>query len=289
MFEAIVRQCLPPVLLPVAKKVGKLFRKPNPRTEVLRAAYDALNRDTGADRITLRDGLTLKVHPDSHGPMQAFCWCAPDMVEEMDVFLALTAGRKRLLDIGALHGVFSLAFAVQDRDRKAVAVDPSPLAFAKLLYNIHKNDLADRVSPFECALSVSVGRIRMSFEWEHAVAASSTPQTAEPVTVDKMTADSLCERLGFTPDVVKIDVEGHEVKVMRGLAGILRDARPLLFVELHPQRIRQEGDDAGVLFGLLRDAGYRAKVSSRFVGFDELLPTDADQRVVFEWCGESVR
>ena len=44
------------------------------------------------------------------------------------------------------------------------------------------------------------------------------------------------DTLGLRPDVVKIDVEGAEVGVLRGMAHTLEHARPTLIVELHGTR-----------------------------------------------------
>jgi FkbM family methyltransferase len=84
------------------------------------------------------------------------------VVDELDAFIANTSDRQRLLDVGALYGLFSLVFAAHDRTKAALAVDPSPLAFATLLYNIHKNG-AKNIAASECALSNDSGRLQMHF------------------------------------------------------------------------------------------------------------------------------
>ena len=40
----------------------------------------------------------------------------------------------------------------------------------------------------------------------------------------------------LAPDVVKIDVEGHEAAVLLGMASTLADQRPVVIVELHSDR-----------------------------------------------------
>ena len=111
------------------------------------------------------------------------------MVEEMSVFLSSTKDKKRLLDVGAHHGIFSLVFAVQNRDSRVVAIDPSPFAFGTFLYNINKNNVSDRILPFECALSDTPGKIRMFFEWEHAVAAPLAEDAEVSMLLEKTTGD----------------------------------------------------------------------------------------------------
>lgn len=44
--------------------------------------------------------------------------------------------------------------------------------------------------------------------------------------------DSYVEETGVQPDVVKIDTEGAELDVLRGMAKLLRSKRPLLTIEV---------------------------------------------------------
>ncbi len=134
------------------------------------------------------------------------------MVDELDFFIEKTAGKKALLDIGALHGIFALVFAVNNHSKKAIAVDASPLAFERLLYNIQNNNL-ENITPLECAVSDVAGTLSMHYEWEHAVAAGTAKSKNKSFEVPKKTGDEICESLSFEPDVIKIDVEGHEIKV----------------------------------------------------------------------------
>jgi len=131
------------------------------------------------------------------------------------VFIAATSDRRRLLDVGALHGIFSLVFAVNDSSRQALAVDPSPAAFAKLHYNIHCNR-AENVAAVECALSSESRVLEMHYEWERAVAGRRNGEA--PLRVETARADDVVEAYSFEPDVVKVDVEGHELRSSRDYA-----------------------------------------------------------------------
>jgi hypothetical protein len=57
--------------------------------------------------------------------------------------------------------------------------------------------------------------------------------------------------------VVKIDVEGAEAEVIRGAAALLRDVRPLLFVELHLDMLERRGESVDALLADLASCGYR--------------------------------
>jgi FkbM family methyltransferase len=260
--KTFIRLVTPPFIYSAGKQAYFRMRDtfwPPKESEpsALKVAFDKLNETAAEDEIVMREGLRLKVHPDSRIPFEYFCHIEAEVAEEMDRFIEQTRDKTRLLDVGALHGVFSLVFASLGADRKAVAVDASPVAYSRLLYNIYKNDLKN-VVPVECALSSEAGELSMHYEWEHAVAARSDNPKRKRLTMRKMTGDALCEELSFHPDVIKIDVEGHEVKVIKGLARELRERKPLLFLELHRQRIADEDDSIEELVNALRSAGYKA-------------------------------
>lgn len=262
----ILRQVTPPILVSLGKGLLHPKQKASPSDDrnqqaiaALKMAYERRNVKAAEDKIIFRDGLTLNIHPETKEPIEYFCYRSPAMVTEMDCFIEQTRGKKRLLDIGALHGAFSLVFATGFPSRTAVAVDASPIAFSRLLYNIHKNNLTN-VTPIECALSDSSGTLRMHYEWEHAVAAETGETKQKYLSVTKRSGDELCDHLSFDPDVLKIDVEGHEVKVVKGLSRLLERTRPLVFLELHPRRIVQERDQIEDLTKIFDTSGYRASL-----------------------------
>src|SRR5262245_43815018 len=69
----------------------------------------------------------------------------------------------------------------------------------------------------------------MRYQWEHAVAAPLS-EPGGRILVEKIAGDALCAKLAFKPDVIKIDVEGHELKVINGLIQTIIVIKPLLFL-----------------------------------------------------------
>jgi len=201
----------------------------------LKVEFERRNANRKPDEIVICDGISLHVHPEPRWSFEQYCYGVPEMVDELDGFLALVPARRRLLDVGAFHGLFSLVFAAIDRTKEAVAVDPSPVAFAKLLYNIHRNR-SENITALECALSSECGVLEMHYELEHAVA-GRRGTGADRLRVPSDTGDSLCDKHSFAPDVIKIDVEGHELRVIQGLRETIRRNRPLIFLEVHPGMI----------------------------------------------------
>src|SRR5262249_42303482 len=283
------RQCIPPILLPVIKSSLNRFRKSKGSShedaeelDALQKAFQCLNKGTQDNELVLRERLNLFIHPDSRVPFEMFCFRSPEMVEEMNAFIAETKGKHCLLDVGALHGVFSLVFAAMNRERRVVAVEPSPIAFAKLLYNMRKNGLESNIVAHEVALSSTSGRLQMYYQWEHSVAAPLS-EPGGSISVEKIPGDVLCNKLAFKPDVIKIDVEGHELKVISGLIQTIRVTKPLLFLEIHPEMIRRENDSISDLWTFFENAGYRGKkLNGQAIKLSELRQMHAITRIIFE-------
>jgi FkbM family methyltransferase len=283
-MRSLIKQTLPPFLHSWLREFVHLVRGNRPLDPLvvdLKRAHDAINYGCTVPELILREGLRFRLHPESVEPFKAFCYTYPPMVQEMDAFLRLTVGRQRLLDVGALHGVFSLAFVGCDPARRAVAVDASPIAFARLLYNIHQNS-PRQVEAVECALSSQSGTVAMHYEWEHAVAAGTGGENSgQVVNMLSQRGDELCQRLSFEPDVIKIDVEGHEIKVLKGLESTIIAKRPIIFLEVHPMRIQQEHDSLGDLLSMLEKWRYEVLyLDGGKVAADEIVKSRDDIRVV---------
>jgi FkbM family methyltransferase len=58
------------------------------------------------------------------------------------------------------------------------------------------------------------------------------------------------------PNLLKIDTEGFELKILRGAVRLLAEQKPPLFFEFYPDCIRREAGDPDQLFDLLRRHAY---------------------------------
>jgi hypothetical protein len=58
------------------------------------------------------------------------------------------------------------------------------------------------------------------------------------------------------PDIVKIDVEGHEYAVLKGMSDTIKNSHPTIYVEVHPELLADLGDSESQVHQLLRDLNY---------------------------------
>jgi FkbM family methyltransferase len=221
----------------------------------LRRQHHELNTEKESGIFYLRPHIEFKIHPSSVIAFEYFCFRSPEMVSELDAFIEISKGKTKFLDVGALHGLFTMVFHKTRKQANTISVDPSPIAFSRLLYNLHSNNLSVE-SAHEIALSDKAMKLKMFYEWEHLVATETSENNQ--LLVDTMRGDDLCEQCGFEPDIIKIDVEGHEWKVIQGLDLTIKKNLPVIFLELHPERIKKERDSLAVIRKYFKDLGYNA-------------------------------
>jgi FkbM family methyltransferase len=75
--------------------------------------------------------------------------------------------------------------------------------------------------------------------------------------------DSFVASARVRPDVIKVDVEGFELQVLRGSMSLLRAIRPVWLIEVHPPQLTLSGGTTDELFARLREAGYSIDVVDR--------------------------
>ncbi len=160
---------------------------------------------------------------------------------EMRILCNLCRGDEWALDIGANYGVYS--WHLRRRAAGVIAFEPQPL-----LAGFLRRALDERVRVEQVALSDSDGEVlmrvphdrmqdgRATIEQENTLAGLSS----EEILVPRRRLDDMVQANGMAPvGVIKIDVEGHELSVLRGAEAVLRHNRPTLLIEAE-ERHRHE-------------------------------------------------
>lgn len=166
-------------------------------------------------------------------------------------------------DIGANVGFFStqLAQMLASRSPTIYAFEPVPTTFAKLVQSVWRLDLNDRVHPIAAAVIDDPHPVRISYSNRNSLYAQVTQQGLNPRVGDclayaaGMTLDGFYSSVGDLPALLKIDVEGSEIAVLRGAQRLLsRRDRPALILEHNPVTLSECGVAAHSFHELL--SGY---------------------------------
>ena len=190
-------------------------------------------------------------------------WCGTAYERKETRFLhTLLTPSMTFFDVGANIGYYSLTAAPLVGKGGAIhAFEPVSRQFAALCANIERNGFCN-TTPNRLIVSDSCGEMRIHpGPEEHSGIASiagvsRADQRAETVpstTLDQYMRERKLPRI----DVVKIDVEGHELHVLQGARQILQTHKPVLLIEVRAQHLERAGATREELFSLLRDLNYK--------------------------------
>jgi FkbM family methyltransferase len=172
-----------------------------------------------------------------------------------------------VLDIGANIGAHTLVLArLVGPAGRVIAFEPTAFAFNKLGGNVALNpDLAPRISPFQSMLVAerSGGVPPTLFSsWplsaEHGLHAKHKGRSMTTDGASAVTLDDAVRALDLQAvDFIKIDVDGHELPVLRGGQATIDRFCPAILIELAPHVHEEEGYSFDELITFFDERGYR--------------------------------
>jgi len=158
--------------------------------------------------------------------------------EEYAAFRTAVRSGDTVIDAGANVGCYALLFGKWvGPTGRVYAFEPDPRAFDGLQRHISLNGLDGIVTPIATALSAST-EPRAPFALAASPGVSRLAdggREARTIPVETIAIDDFCARHAITPRVIKVDVEGAELAVLRGARTTIAGTTELqLFVEMHP-------------------------------------------------------
>jgi FkbM family methyltransferase len=156
---------------------------------------------------------------------------------------ALLGGVRRMVDIGASLGPYTLCAnrVLSNADIYAIEANPRTFERLEVFCRAAAAQSGNRLHPVHTAMGSEKGQIDFfipTLESSCLPLTSSTFKNPaitndwEKVTVDCMPLDGLCAEQ--PPDFVKMDVEGAEYRVLLGSQRILRESQCRFLIEVHP-------------------------------------------------------
>ncbi|MEL6877076.1 MAG: FkbM family methyltransferase [Pseudomonadota bacterium] len=150
--------------------------------------------------------------------------------EELDLIARYFTGGT-YVDVGANVGNHAAYLGKLLGAERMHLFEPNPDAFRLLEVNIALNNLTSVTQLYRLALSDAAGEAAMVHMTNNLGAARIAPEgDGEGAMVSLARGDDVLG--GERVDFIKIDVEGHELAVLRGLERVLREQSPTLFVEV---------------------------------------------------------
>lgn len=145
-----------------------------------------------------------------------------------------------ILDIGANIGNHSLYWASKGKAKKIYAFEPLPEIFDILKTNIEINNLQRKVIPFNIGLSNKKTSGRASVFGDNNIGGASICQDSGGNLKLERLDDIIFDEEHI--DLVKIDVEGHELYVLQGARNTLLKYKPVIYIEIWKENVAKVHD-----------------------------------------------
>ena len=143
-------------------------------------------------------------------------------------------------------GFYTLLFSQYAQSVYAFEPLPRNLNFLKRLIDINQIGNAEVIP---CAVS---DKTRKGFFLEGEDHSMGKLDANGDVPVSVITCDQFANDTGVVPNLIKIDVEGSEIEVLRGARHLLASSHPTLLLSVHSDELREE------CLALLRGLRYRS-------------------------------
>ncbi len=202
--------------------------------------------------------------------------------------------RDRFIDIGANIGYFTIIAADKVGDHgKVISFEPSSKIFEHLIENIELNSFTSIIQPEKLAVSDShsTETLQGTLDFNEGtgsifklpdISGCSVKTQKPPEKVKTVKFDDYYQKCDCEPiKLMKIDVEGAELNVIRGMRQTLK-ARlcKYILIEVSDFRLRQLGHSRQELLDILEDYDYRLYNIKRFGDIEPLTNVSSEGNIV---------
>ncbi|MDZ7787692.1 MAG: FkbM family methyltransferase [Halofilum sp. (in: g-proteobacteria)] len=162
------------------------------------------------------------------------------------------------IDVGANVGIFTLQMARSVTSAgRVLAFEPHPLSISALRRNLALNHMTDEVEVHELALGETDCDMTITVPGTNQGSATLRQRASNPengINVPVRNFSHWIRQYGDpSAKIIKIDVEGFELSVLKGMAQYLEREAPVLLIELTPRDRIEETREA---LDLLNDLGF---------------------------------
>lgn len=158
------------------------------------------------------------------------------------------------IDVGANIGCVSLLWGQNNKNGVILALEPHPETFMRLKKNLELNEIHNAI-PLQYAITKDTGSVELEVADNTGMAFSKGCRpgkvgTAITMSVPAYSLDNLFAKYHLeNVNILKIDVEGHEVECFKGAFETLKNTEKVI-LEYHSADLRNQCVD------ILEDAGF---------------------------------
>lgn len=216
-------------------------------------------RFNGIVNVELESGESFDLYNREYTIESEFFWLGktnPWEKESLKIWQKLCANKSTIFDIGANSGVYSLIAKTVNPNCSVFAFEPQPNIYNSLKENNNLNKFDIHCE--QVALSDSNGEANFFNYGDTAFSGNTTagslnqqhrPNEQHSIIVKCQTLANYIESKKITNiDLIKLDVETHEIEVLNGMGNYLEKFKPTILIEIIDSKI---GDKLHKMFSNL--------------------------------------
>jgi FkbM family methyltransferase len=169
-----------------------------------------------------------------------------------------------MIDIGANIGQTAMNFAIRGGNNSVVyAFEPDPVNYSKAIENLKKNSFKN-IHYFNIGLGAENEELSLKINSPLNRGGNRIDRgnsTNSVVIKIRKLDDVLEEEKVKKTDLIKIDVEGFEFEVLKGARKTIMRDKPVLYVEIDENNLRQQGTSAKDVIQFISGLGYGCQES----------------------------
>ena len=173
--------------------------------------------------------------------------------------------KKCIIDIGAHVGLTTLPINSEVSNNSQIfSFEPGIKNNQYLRYHLNKNNIKNVV-----VINKLVGENNSKnvpfYESNQPTGMNSIVDFKKNFLIKKkkqVCLDTFVKKNKIKPDLIKIDVEGAEIFILRGAKNILKEYKPDIFLSVHKKHFKLLGLNKNDLIKVIKEIGYKIKNSS---------------------------
>jgi FkbM family methyltransferase len=184
-----------------------------------------------------------------------------------------------VLDVGANIGFHSLYFAeLTGKSGKVISFEPIDINYKALSNNLLLNNFP-QIIPVNKALSNANAQIHVHInsEEKNPGAYNLLDDGIKNTVIDCVKGDDFLKEINITHvDFIKVDVEGFELKVLKGLAETIQTCKPIIVFEYDIHNQLKLNNNPKTIIYLLAEFGYHFFTIN---GYGKQIPLNINEEV----------
>ena len=170
--------------------------------------------------------------------------------------------KNTFFDIGAHIGLVSIPAAQNmNLDSKIIAFEPSYKNYKHLKNHIKANNYNKKIKLYKNL--VGEKNCKKNFYYSkyesplNSIIKVKQIERYNKKSINQISIDYFCKKSGIFPDIIKIDVEGAELNVLKGAKETILQYKPIIYLSVHPSHLIELGFNVNHLEDLIKSLDYK--------------------------------